>query len=198
MKKRFIDIFYCKSSLGNGLIALMIISLIVLGCTCNQDEGFKFGKNDSDTADETDVNKDAKKDKPKELSRDVKASKSAPSDEDLQRLMKTTMLDFDKAIQDQDFSEFHKRISKLWQKQITPKKLDETFKPFMLGKFDLSSIRKMDAEITMGPNMKSSRLVTSMEVNGTYPTSPRSTNVRLKYIEENGLWKLFGINVAVR
>ena len=47
MKKRFINMFYGKSSMGNGLIAMMIISLIVLGCTCNQKDGFNFGKNDS-------------------------------------------------------------------------------------------------------------------------------------------------------
>ena len=49
MKKRFIDMFFGKSSLGNGLIALMVISLIAFGCTCNQEDGFSFGKNDSNS-----------------------------------------------------------------------------------------------------------------------------------------------------
>lgn len=198
MKQRFTNIFYGKSSIGNGFIALMIISLIVLGCTCNQKDGFKFGKNDSNSANTSDANDAPKNDEPKELSRDVKATKSAPSDEDLQRLMKTTMLDFNQAVQDQDFSAFYKRISKVWQKQITPEKLEEVFKPFMVAKFNVDSIRDMEAEITKGLNIKWSRVVKSMEVNGTYPTKPRAAKVQLKYIEEDGLWKLFGINVDTR
>jgi len=198
MKKRFIDIFYGKSSLGNGLIALMIISIIALGCTCNQSEGFKFGKNDSNTADNKDIKKDEKKDEPDELSRDVKASKTAPSDADLQRLVKTTMLDFSQAVKDEDFSAFYEHISKFWKKQIKSEKFDEVFKPFMLARWDGTKIRNMQADITSGPTVTASRLTKRLEVKGTYDTSPRPSKFDLAYIEEDGLWKLYKINVSTK
>ncbi|NNE99377.1 MAG: hypothetical protein HKN25_10200 [Pyrinomonadaceae bacterium] len=199
MKKRFIDIFYGKSSLGSGVLALMIISLIVLGCTCNEKDGFSFGKNDSDTADTGNTSTVEEEEKePEELSRDVKASRSAPSEEDLQRLVKTTMLDFSQAIKDEDFSEFYKHISKFWQKQIKADKFDQVFKAFMVANWDGSSIRTMKADITSGPTVRASRLTKRLEVKGAYDTSPRSTKFDLGYIEEDGLWKLYKINVSTK
>ena len=51
MRKFLYGIMNGGSSLSNGVIALAIISLIVLGCTCNQDDGFTFGgKNDNTSA----------------------------------------------------------------------------------------------------------------------------------------------------
>lgn len=198
MKKRFVDMFYGKSSLGNGLIALMIISLIVLGCTCNKDDFADFGKKDSETSATPNSNKDVKDDEPEERSRDVKASESAPSDEDLQRLVKTTMMDFSKAIKDEDFKEFYSHISTFWQKQITPEKFDDVFRPFMIAKWDGSSIQTMTADITSGPTVSASRLTKRLEVKGVYDTSPRASQFDLGYIEEDGFWKLFKINVSTK
>lgn len=190
MKKRFIDMFYGKSSLGSGLIALMIISLIVLGCTCNQKDGFKLGKEDSNSS-----QGNRGQDKPVDEKNYEKADASKaeiPTDEELQDMVREDLLAFDSALKNGSFQEFYNRISKFWQKQTTPGKLKDGFQKLIDGKADISGIKNLKASFSPAPKIDSSKRVKVLEVYGTFPTKPADSTFELKYIPEGKEWKLIG------
>jgi hypothetical protein len=120
--------------------------------------------------------------------------KQVPSDDKAKALILASLLDFNKALQDQDFSNFHASVSRAWQEQITPDKLKEVFQGFIDKKIDISSITRVEPVLTDAPQLNSDGLLV---MEGYYPTQPLKVNFKLKYIYEHPAWKLFGINVNV-
>jgi hypothetical protein len=118
-----------------------------------------------------------------------------PSDDEMQDIVKKTLLDFNNALQKEDFTDFHKTISKIWQMQITPGKFKETFQKFIKGETDLSPISSMLAKFTRGPEISKGFGINKLEVKGEYATSPQKTKFELKYIAEGKEWKLTGLTL---
>jgi hypothetical protein len=121
--------------------------------------------------------------------------KQLPTDEKSKALVLESLLDFNKAIQDKNFDDFHTTISRAWQEQITPEKLKEVFQSFMAKNLDISAIKRVDPILTDPPEINSDGLLI---LKGYYPTRPFKVNFQLKYIYEHPAWKLFGINVNVK
>lgn len=121
-----------------------------------------------------------------------------PSDEELQYMTKTTLLNFNEAIQKEDFADFHGTISKTWQKQTTPDTFNTAFKEFMEKGVDISEIRDLEANFTPQPSIDKSKPAKVLQVEGNYETSPTPTRFVLKYIPEGKEWKLFAIEVYTR
>jgi hypothetical protein len=119
--------------------------------------------------------------------------KQLPTDEKSKALILDSLLDFNKAIQDQSFDGFHKKISRAWQEQITSDKLKEVFQQFIDKKLDISSIKDVDPVLSEAPQINSDGILV---LKGYYPTHPLKVNFELKYIYEHPAWKLFGINVS--
>lgn len=122
------------------------------------------------------------------------SGKQLPSDEKAKALILDSLLDFNKAIQDQNFASFHAKISRAWQDQITADKLKEVFQQFIDKKMDISSIKNVGPILTEAPQLNSDGLLV---LQGYYPTHPFKINFQLKYIYEHPAWKLFGIKVNV-
>lgn len=191
MRSKLSQAFMGKGNFSNGLIALMIIGLIVLGCTCN-DGKIDFGK-------KKDTNSSQEKDEPVKKEKDYEkadASKGEiPSEEELQDMVKADLLIFDKALKRRNFIDFYKNTSKLWQEQTTPGKLKILFKNFIEGKADVSEVENLEAEFSPDPFIDDSLKVKVMEVNGSFPTRKNPTIFELKYIAEGKEWKLSGFFV---
>lgn len=119
-----------------------------------------------------------------------------PAEAEINSLTGETMEQFNSALQSGDFADFHKNISKAWQKQITPEKLEQSFAQFIEKKIDLTP--KTGAKPTYSPKPtidQNGMLV----VNGTYPTAQGgNAQFNLTYIKEGGEWKLAGIRVNVK
>lgn len=121
-----------------------------------------------------------------------------PGDEKLQTLVKTTFLDFGDAVQTEDFTDFHKKIAKVWRDSSTPDELNDAFKTFIDRKEDYNfkrAVSPLEASFTPAPAIEPVRGLDALIVKGYYPTKPQRANFELKYVMEDGNWKLIGINI---
>lgn len=197
-----------SSSVSNGSVTVdegaktLKITLAGMGPTYQIDKppagnemtlsGVVFRKSGSTAVAQTNTNSSAPADSPKA---------EIPSNEKLQTLTKTTFLDFGDAVQSEDFSDFHKKIAKVWRDDSTPDELNEAFKVFIANKADYNfkkAIAPMDAEFTPVPAIEKVADLDALVLRGNYPTKPERTNFELKYAMEDGTWKLIGINIKTR
>jgi len=116
-----------------------------------------------------------------------------PSEAELKKLTDETLLSFNSAVQSRDFDAFYQSSAKLWQKQTTPDKLKAAFKTFVDQNFDIASVvEKVKPAFEPPPAINSDGLLV---VEGSYPIKPDKLTFVLKYLNEEGAWKLIGINV---
>jgi hypothetical protein len=123
------------------------------------------------------------------------AKGETPADDELQKMVKDDLLAFNDAIQAGDFSDFHKRISTLWQKQTSPEKFNQSFHEFIERKIDISKISSEEATFSPEPSVDASKGTKILVVEGRYNTSPLPTKFQIKYVPEGREWKMFGIMV---
>lgn len=146
----------------------------------------------------TDTEKTDKSEKTIVNNSDDKADASKgeiPSEEELQEMSQKTLLDFNDAIEQEDFTDFFQTISKLWQRQSSPAKLKDTFQMFIDKKVNIGSIQTKEAEFTSKPRIDDSKGFKELIVEGRYATSPYPTKFQLKYTPQGKDWKLTGISV---
>ena len=199
LMKSFVKNFICGADpKTSGAIAFAVIAFIGLGCFCKKDGVDLLKPNASNvsytsnsTTTETPVSTSNRT-----TSKKADASKGEiPSQDELQEMVKTTLLDFNDAVEDEDFTTFYENISRLWQKQTTAGKLKETFNLFIQKKIDISSISSRQAEFSSNPRIDDSKGFKELIVDGKYNTSPLPTKFTLKYTPEGKDWKLTGIVV---
>ncbi len=195
MKKLATSLFFGKDSRAGGLIALAIVGAIVLGCTCNKEFGDLGKSNSSDGPDRPSVS-NTSTDEPTTKSDASKGE--VPSDREAQQIARTTLLDFNDAIQKGDFEDFHRTMSKPFQKQASPERLREAFKVFVDANIDFSEVRGMSAVFSPSPSVEKTMGINNLHLKGYFPTSPRKSNFDFKYIPEGGEWKLIAIEVNTK
>ncbi|HEX9959335.1 MAG TPA: hypothetical protein VGB00_00215 [Pyrinomonadaceae bacterium] len=126
----------------------------------------------------------------------VNAAKyEVPEDEQMQDMTRTALNDFNDAVQEGDFTDFHSTISKTWQKQTTPAKFNEVFSEFMTKKVNISGVNNRDADFSPAPSVEMDGGAKKLIAKGCYDVSPRPVGFTLKWIPEGKEWKLFGIEV---
>jgi hypothetical protein len=121
--------------------------------------------------------------------------KQVPADEDVQALVKATLLDFNRAVRAKDFKPFHDKIAVVWQREVTPEQLHTAFQAFIDKQIDLSGIEPLTAVLDQPPRINNEGL---LEVSGYYPTKPKRVFFNLKYTYEHPSWKLTGINLETK
>jgi len=145
----------------------------------------------------SDTDADSKTDK--SSSSDTSSSSGeVPSDDKLQSLVKTTLMDFNEAVQNDDFSDFHDTMSEPFKKQASPEKLSGVFHEFVEKKIDFSTAKNLKATFNPAPDVSDQSGYKVLHVKGYYPTSPRKTNFEFKYIDEDGEWKLSSIDINTK
>lgn len=200
MKKIIREIFFGNDSKVSALIAFTVIAFIGLGCFCKK-EGFDFSKTGQTNSTRVENQNSSAPISPSTNQRSSTISKAdaskgeIPSENELQEMAKTTLLDFNEAIQDEDFTTFYSNISRLWQKQTTPDKLKDTFNVFIEKKVDFATISSLDANFSSNPRVDDSKGFKELVLDGRYNTSPLPTKFTLKYTPEGREWKLTGIVV---
>jgi len=197
MKKIIQKICLGTESKINVLFVLGIFIAVGLGCSSlipkeEKVDNVKTPEVNSKALD----TKDTPSSTPKPIIKKVDASKGEiPGDAELQEMTKTTLLDFNTAVTSGDFTTFYSNISKLWQRQTSPAKLEDTFKVFIDGNNNFSSISSKQAEFSSNPKVDSSKGFKELVLEGKYDTSPLPTKFTLKYTPESKNWKLTGIIV---
>lgn len=126
------------------------------------------------------------------------AKPEIPSKDKLQTLVKTSFMDFSDAVQAEDFTDFNKKVAKVWQEQTSPDEMKDAFKVFVDNKADYNfkrAIASLDATFSPEPTIGKVLDLDALILKGYYPTSPARANFELKYVMEDGNWKLVGINI---
>lgn len=205
MKKFALDLFFGRDNRVSGVIAFTIIGLIALGCTCNKD--FNLGTNNasnsssnSGTFANTSSSPSANTaSTPKTDVEDADASTGKlPSDAQLQEMARETVLDFNDAIQSEDFTSFHSKISKPFQKQASPERFKQVFAEFLNNNIDFKEVSDLQAEFSPAPALGKESGYNVLSLNGSYATTPRRTKFELKYIPEGKEWKLIFIRISTK
>lgn len=197
MKQLLREIVFGKNTKLNGLLALSVVSLIALGCTCGKNFDLSnIGKEDNTTrtSSNTADNSTSTTTKPTYTKSDASKAEM-PSDAELQDMVKGTLMDFNDAVQKADFSDFHSKICKPWQKQTTPESLKTTFQGFIDKSISIASIRSLDADFSPSPEIGREVGYKTLKLEGKYSTSPNVTKFELNYIPEGKDWKLSKIVV---
>ncbi|NNE67403.1 MAG: hypothetical protein HKN33_12620 [Pyrinomonadaceae bacterium] len=197
MIKNLRGIFEAKSNLINGLLALFVISMIVLGCTCNEKDGFNW-KGDDDTTTSSNSSEKDEKDGDEDDG-PVKADEDeVPSTSQARKIVKKTLMDFNEAVQDKDFSDFHKKIADTWRNSSKPADFEKGFKKFIDRGVDISRIEDEDPDFSPKPYIDKKYGKKVLFLKGEYDTKPLPVNFNLEYIVDDDEWKLVFIGVDTR
>lgn len=178
------------------------VKFVGIGKTMTIDEPPKNGKmtldgivfSQSGSSDDSDK-KDS--DKSKSSTKADASQKEVPSDAEAQEMARATLLEFNKAIKNEDFSDFYDTISKTWQKEITPEKFKEAFSAFIEKGVDISDISSEDATFTSPLAVNKEQGFDMLTLEGEYDIKPSKMKFELKYIPEGEDWKLSRIRVVL-
>ncbi|NOT48018.1 MAG: hypothetical protein HOP17_09775 [Acidobacteria bacterium] len=195
MKKLATTVLFGKDGQLSGLIALAIVGAIALGCSCNKQFG-DLGKTDSNSNSSPTSNSTAPP--PPSVSKPDASTGEVPSEAQLQEMTRTTILDFNAAIKSGDFTNFHRTVSKPFQKQASPEKMADAFKVFTEAKIDFDEVQTLPATYSPPASIQRASGVKHLQVLGYYETSPRTMKFDLKYIPEGKDWKLIAIEVNTK
>jgi hypothetical protein len=116
-----------------------------------------------------------------------------PPEDQLRRLARKTLLDFNRGVARGDFTDFHATLSRPFQEQKTPAELKELFRGFLGKQIDLSGIDEVDP-VFDAPELDPEGV---LKLSGFYPAKPSRVAFQLKYVYERPSWKLLGIHVAL-
>lgn len=173
-----------KDPLLNGIIAMAILSLIVLGCTCKDTDFANLGKNSNSpsVADSTNTGADDGKDA------------DMPDDRLLKALVKSTTAQFANAISTEDFTTLHKEASIDFQNTYTPEQAKEVFADAIKNKKSLlpmlAKLVSMDPTFSPEPYIRREQNTPILVVTGKYDTKPRPLEFEYEYVKRNGSFKL--------
>ncbi len=131
-------------------------------------------------------------------SKPEEARLETPSNEKLQAMVKEVTLDFNDAVQREDFTDFRNKASKAWQNLDSAEKLKTNFGSFIRFKDEqqkiTDSLKDIDAEFTGDPSRSQKYGYDYLEVKGLYRSSPRNLKFTVAYIPEGKEWKLAAVN----
>jgi hypothetical protein len=125
----------------------------------------------------------------------VEKTGPVPTEKEAKRLALDSLLAFNKALQAKSFDSFHRHIAKLWQAQTTPEKLKEIFQPFLDQDAHISAITDVEPVFDSKPAIDGDGFLI---LKGSYPTQPSKVFFELKYVYEEDIWELVGINVNLK
>jgi hypothetical protein len=191
MKNLATSLFLGKDARSSGLIALLIIGLIALGCTCNKEFGDLGKKEDTNKASNT-------KSTTTETDDDTDTA-GIPSESRLQSMVKETTADFARAIDANDFSEIYSKASSDFQSTYSEEEMKNVFKTFVEKKrLILPSLNKVDdstADFSPAPRIRQEQGLDILVLSGKFPTKPLNVKFDYEYVRRDGEWKLLKLVV---
>jgi opacity protein-like surface antigen len=121
-----------------------------------------------------------------------------PEESEIKSISDKMLLDWNKAMQKDDFAAFYKNdCAKVWQQQTTAEKLGDLFtKQFGGQKIDFSgAIKEMEPNFEPEPAIAKVGDFEVLTVQGYYDTKPNRFSFKLKLVQEDEAWKLVGIDI---
>ena len=188
-----------RNNFVNGLIALCIISAIALGCTCNQEDGFKFGDDKAKEATPQPESTTGPDDGNTGSDVTFKADAgTVPTTEQNRALVLKTLNDFNEAVKKKDFADFRETVARRWRNTTKVEKFNEGFKQFIDKQVDISRVNGSVPDFDPQPRINKKYNTDVLFLKGKYNTSPLPVRFNLEYIIEDDEWKLVFISVDTR
>ncbi len=199
MKDLVSRILFGKDAKVSGLIALTVVGLIALGCSCGKDIDFsKLGSNSNSGNSNTNANSRVKETASTD---DDEDSGDVPSDSEVERLVKDTTSEFSEAVESGDFNQIHSNASKDFQDTYTVDEMAEAFKSYSEKKSVvvpiLNKVGNSDAEFTKPPSIRTEKGLKILVANGKFPTKPYNVRFDYEYVMRDGDWKLLKLIINI-
>jgi hypothetical protein len=192
MKKLINEIFFGKNATLSGLIALSVVGLIALGCSCGKDFNLSnLGSNSSSNSRNTEIGSNTS-------SND---DGDAPSEAVVEDLVKDTTAQFSEAVDSGDFSEIHANSSSDFQNTYTVDEMTTAFKSYTDKKSVvvpiLNKVSSADAEFTKPPSIRTEKGLNILVASGKFPTKPYNVRFDYEYVMRGGEWKLLKLVINI-
>lgn len=193
MKKLFTNILCGKDTTLNGIIALGLVALIALGCTCGKNFDLaNLAKNDNTSRSSSNGGP---------FSDGDDDDSEMPDDRLLKALVKETTADFAYAISTEDFSKLYEKASSDFQSTYTEEEAKAVFKPMIdKKKFVLPILAKtvsLDPEFLPSPSIRTELGNSILVANGKYDTKPVPMRFEYEYVKRGGSWKMLKLVVKM-
>ena len=124
-----------------------------------------------------------------------------PTDDEVKSLVTETLLDFNQAIQEKDFSRLYEGMSAHFKVGQRPGLFQRAYENFIEDEVDLSGVGRLEPVFGSAPRPQRSELapgdVDILVVEGHYPTEPLPVWFVLRFAYEHPEWRPFGIFVEV-
>jgi len=196
MKSLINSLFFGRDNRLSGGLALMVVALVVLGCTCNK--GFDFGNTTSSSNSPSNSKGSVFGD-----DKDKTDGDSSDVDDNLTKAtIKATTAEFASAISTGDFSDLYNGTATEFRSQYTEEQLKSEFSDFIRQKSSvlpvLSTAIAMDPEFTDGPTTRTVGSETVMSVSGKYATRPMPVTFKYEYVKRESKWWLLKLEIYLR
>lgn len=197
MKNRIREAFFGKGNAFDGLIALIVVGLFVLGCNCNRLG--ELAKGDDRPNNPQYPTNTGTAPQRQGASVPTNSNGQLPSPEEVEAIVQETVQDFATGV-DGNFSVMYDKSSKGFKRSYTLNSVNTNFIKFVEEKSRivplLRSTATMKPYYSLQPAVSKERGLSVLRVNGSYSTSPPS-GFELQYVLEDKRWKMIGIRIRI-
>jgi hypothetical protein len=191
MKSLVNSLFFGRDTKLSGAIALSVVLLVLLGCTCGKN--FDLSNLGSNSSNSNSSNG-------KVFGSD---DDSGDVDDNLAKAtIRATTAEFANAISTEDFSTLYNDTASEFKGKFSEDQLKSEFGDFIRQKRNILPILakavSMDPEYTSGPETHSVGNETVMTVGGSYATKPMPVTFKYDYVKREGKWWLLRLEIYVR
>lgn len=122
-----------------------------------------------------------------------------PGNAVLQGLAHDTLVLFQQATDDNEFTDYYNAMSKEYKSFTSLTRLSGAYKIFVDAGHDLSEVGNVTPVITKTSVMRkpSSQRAQIIEFEGSFAIEPKPVTFKLRYVDEDGDWKLFTHTIKV-
>lgn len=193
MRKLITKIFLGKDDRFGAVIAIGMVALIALGCSCGKNFDLSnLATNENSTrTDSNDIPFGSDEE-----------NGEIPDDRLLKAMIKSTTAEFSGAVSTGDFSALYNNASSDFQSTYTLEETTKVFKPFVDNKSRvmpiLAKVVSMDPELSPKPSIRTEQGLSILVANGKYATKPIPYNFEYEYVKRGGQWKMLKLIVKLQ
>lgn len=118
-----------------------------------------------------------------------------PSDDEQDVLIRTTLMTFNDANMTNNYAVLIAKASKQFQSQLTPEKLSSAFEGFRTNKLFFEDIVAEEYDSSEKAQIDSEG---ALVLAGAFKSEVNHVKYKLRFVQNDNVWKLLGINVDVR
>ncbi|MGO4711654.1 hypothetical protein [Bradyrhizobium sp. 2TAF24] len=120
------------------------------------------------------------------------AAAELPGDDDQDVLIRTTLMTFNDANMTNDYSVLFAKASKEFQSQLAVEKLQAAFEPFRKNELFFEEVVTADYDSFEKATLDNEG---ALVLAGVFKTDDMEVKYRLRFVQNNRVWKLLGLNV---